>query len=181
MAVKELSLEKMLLEGLPSPLPMNKRRVASVKLQEPVVGGLECAQLSFPSGKPTGLTADGLLRGETSASGSACTPGVGQGKSCAGISHGARVVPPKEELLCGCFRFCPIVWAMAPGQTGAGGGAPDSREQPRSLWWENHLQEPALLQQAGRESSEEGPCDKDGSSAHYADWGVQFLHGGHVW
>lgn len=71
MAVKERSLEKMLLEGLPSPLPMNKRRVASVELQEPVEGGLGCARLSLPSGKPTGLTADGLLRGETSASGSA--------------------------------------------------------------------------------------------------------------
>ena len=62
-----------------------------------MVGGLECARFSLPSEKPTGLTADGLVRGEMSASGSACTPGVGQGKSCAGISHGARVVPPKER------------------------------------------------------------------------------------
>lgn len=91
--------------------------------------------------------------------GSAYSPGLGQGKGWLGGSRGPRVVPPKEDVLCGRFRSQPIgliIWAMVPGPK-EGPSSPGARQVALGT-------DPPLLEQAGWGQEKEGPCDKDGST-----------------
>ena len=117
---------------LPTPFPGRRggafNRTAWRVLQ--VITGLQETErigVSLLSEKYRGLMADTQVKREMSALGPAYIPG--QGKTQVAVSHGADVIPPKKELLCGYVLACPgrlTRWTTAPGQTGATGGGSDS-------------------------------------------------------